>query len=238
MQRADSRRERAVKQGSVASLMNSGNEVRRSIGSRGQATGPPHAVASTQMQCPARLAGLAVRPRRAPERARPRVGRGDPTGVGGVQRRDRTASRARGNEAPETRWGRGGGREVADAAAGGLQGRALGHRHRVQEGPPLGQSRPAGLRHLDRIHQPGRRDLDVERRLEETPLPACSPALLKAQGKPREPADLRGWTLLYGVQWKSSPRQSTRRCEQRPADRKRRSRRGSDQKRKETKAVE
>ena len=160
-QRADSRREGAVKQRSVASLMNSGNEVRRSVGSRGQATGAPHAVASTRMHCPARVTALAVRPRRAPERTPPRVGRRDPTGVGSVQRRDQTASRARGNEAPKTRCGRGGGRKVADTAGRGLQGRTLGHRHRVQEGPPLGQSRPPGLRHLDRIHRPGGRDAQL-----------------------------------------------------------------------------
>ena len=46
----------------------------------------------------------------------------------------------------------------ATAAAGGLQGQAPGHLHRVQNGRPRGQSGPAGLRRLDGLHRPGRED--------------------------------------------------------------------------------
>ena len=62
---------------------------------------------------------------------------------------------------------------------------------------------------------PDRRDFDVwiaftdrvadtlhaETLFEETLLPVCSPAFLKAQGQPREPSDLHGWPLLYDLHW-------------------------------------
>ena len=62
---------------------------------------------------------------------------------------------------------------------------------------------------------PGRRDFDVwiaftdkvaetlhaETLFEETLLPVCSPAFLEARGRPREPADLQGWPLLYDLHW-------------------------------------
>ena len=62
---------------------------------------------------------------------------------------------------------------------------------------------------------PERRDFDVwiaftdrvadtlhaETLFEETLLPVCSPAFLKARGRPREPGDLRGWPLLYDLHW-------------------------------------
>lgn len=43
--------------------------------------------------------------------------------------------------------------------------------------------------------------LHVETLFEETLLPVCSPAFLKARGRPREPGDLRGWPLLYDLHW-------------------------------------
>ena len=43
--------------------------------------------------------------------------------------------------------------------------------------------------------------LHVETLFEETLIPVCSPALLKLQGQPREPADLHGWPLLYDLHW-------------------------------------
>ncbi len=43
--------------------------------------------------------------------------------------------------------------------------------------------------------------LHVETLFEETLLPVCSPDLLKARGRPREPADLHGWPLLYDLHW-------------------------------------
>ena len=43
--------------------------------------------------------------------------------------------------------------------------------------------------------------LHVETLFEETLLPVCSPAFLKVQGQPREPADLHGWPLLYDLHW-------------------------------------
>ena len=36
---------------------------------------------------------------------------------------------------------------------------------------------------------------------EEELLPVCSPALLAARGRPRRPADLHGWPLLYDLGW-------------------------------------
>ena len=36
---------------------------------------------------------------------------------------------------------------------------------------------------------------------EEDLLPVCSPALLAARGRPRAPADLHGWPLLYDLGW-------------------------------------
>ena len=62
---------------------------------------------------------------------------------------------------------------------------------------------------------PDRRDFDVwvaftnevtetlhaETLFEETLLPVCSPAFLEARGRPREPADLHGWPLLYDLHW-------------------------------------
>ena len=45
--------------------------------------------------------------------------------------------------------------------------------------------------------------LHVETLFEETLLPVCSPAFLKVQGQPREPADLHGWPLLYDLHWKT-----------------------------------
>ena len=62
---------------------------------------------------------------------------------------------------------------------------------------------------------PDRRDFDVwiaftnevaetlhaETLFEETLLPVCSPAFLAARGRPREPADLHGWPLLYDLHW-------------------------------------
>ena len=36
---------------------------------------------------------------------------------------------------------------------------------------------------------------------EEELLPVCSPALLTARGRPRDPADLAGWPLLYDLGW-------------------------------------
>ena len=43
--------------------------------------------------------------------------------------------------------------------------------------------------------------LHVETLFEETLIPVCSPALLKARGQPGEPADLHGWPLLYDLHW-------------------------------------
>ena len=43
--------------------------------------------------------------------------------------------------------------------------------------------------------------LHVETLFKETLLPVCSPAFLKVQGQPREPADLHGWPLLYDLHW-------------------------------------
>ena len=62
---------------------------------------------------------------------------------------------------------------------------------------------------------PDRRDFDVwiaftnevaptlhtEALFEETLFPVCSPALLAARGRPREPADLHRWPLLYDLLW-------------------------------------
>ena len=42
---------------------------------------------------------------------------------------------------------------------------------------------------------------NAETLFEETLIPACSRALLKIQGQPREPADLDGWPLLYDLHW-------------------------------------
>ena len=36
---------------------------------------------------------------------------------------------------------------------------------------------------------------------EEALLPVCSPALLAARGRPRSPAELRHWPLLYDLGW-------------------------------------
>ncbi len=47
---------------------------------------------------------------------------------------------------------------MADAAARRLQVRTPAHRHRVRDGPPRGRPGPAGLRRLDTLHRPGRRD--------------------------------------------------------------------------------
>ena len=41
----------------------------------------------------------------------------------------------------------------------------------------------------------------AETLFEETLLPVCSPAFLEARGRPREPADLHGWPLLYDLHW-------------------------------------
>ena len=43
--------------------------------------------------------------------------------------------------------------------------------------------------------------LHVETLFEETLIPVCCPALLKARGQPGEPADLHGWPLLYDLHW-------------------------------------
>ena len=43
--------------------------------------------------------------------------------------------------------------------------------------------------------------LHGEKLFEETLLPVCSTALLTARGRPREPADLHGWPLLYDLHW-------------------------------------
>ena len=43
--------------------------------------------------------------------------------------------------------------------------------------------------------------LHVETLFEETLLPVCSPAFLKTRERPREPADLHGWPLLYDLHW-------------------------------------
>ena len=180
-----------MKQGSLASLMNSGNNVRRSVGSQGQATGAPQAAASARMQWPVRSRGLALHPGQAGEHARPRVCGGDPTHRGDVKRRGRTAARARRHDAPETRCDRGVGREVADAAARGLQGRALGHRHRVQEGPPLGQSGPPGLGRLDRPHRRGGRDSARRNADRRNAASGVQPGLPEGTRKPREPAVAR-----------------------------------------------
>ena len=72
--------------------------------------------------------------------------------------------------------------------------------------------------------------LHVKTRFEETRLPACSPAFLKADGKRRDPPDLRGWARRYGLQWKSSSRQRSRSRERKPASRGRNSRNGSNPK--------
>ena len=32
-------------------------------------------------------------------------------------------------------------------------------------------------------------------------MPVCSPALLAARGRPRKPADLQAWPLLYDLGW-------------------------------------
>ena len=47
-----------------------------------------------------------------------------------------------------------------------------------------------------------REDMLLEETLyEEDLLPVCSPALLAARGRPRRPADLRRWPLLYDLGW-------------------------------------
>ena len=43
--------------------------------------------------------------------------------------------------------------------------------------------------------------LQVETLFEETLLPVCSPAFLKTRERPREPADLHRWPLLYDLHW-------------------------------------
>lgn len=62
---------------------------------------------------------------------------------------------------------------------------------------------------------PDRRDFDVwiafarevpenvpsEKLLEETIFPVCSPSLLEARERPREPRDLHGWPLVYDLHW-------------------------------------
>ena len=49
---------------------------------------------------------------------------------------------------------------------------------------------------------PRREDTLLEETLyEEQLLPVCSPALLAARGRPRSPADLHGWPLLYDLGW-------------------------------------
>ena len=62
---------------------------------------------------------------------------------------------------------------------------------------------------------PDRRDFDVwipftdrvsetlhaETLFEETLTPVCSPAFLKARGRPQAPADLHDWPLLYDLHW-------------------------------------
>ena len=49
----------------------------------------------------------------------------------------------------------------------------------------------------DRVGEP----LHAETLFEETLIPVCSPAFLKVQGRPQEPADLHGWPLLYDLHW-------------------------------------
>ncbi len=62
---------------------------------------------------------------------------------------------------------------------------------------------------------PARRDFDIwiasteeaphslhsEKLFEETLFPVCSPGLLAARGRPREPGDLHGWPLVYDLHW-------------------------------------
>ena len=62
---------------------------------------------------------------------------------------------------------------------------------------------------------PKRRDFDVwiaftdevphslhsEKLFEETLFPVCSPGLLAARGRPREPGDLKSWPLVYDLHW-------------------------------------
>ena len=43
--------------------------------------------------------------------------------------------------------------------------------------------------------------LHSEKLFEETLFPVCSPALLAARGRPREPADLHSWPLVYDLHW-------------------------------------
>ena len=51
---------------------------------------------------------------------------------------------------------------------------------------------------------PRREDTVLEETLyEEQLLPVCSPDLLAARGRPRRPANLHGWPLLYDLGWDS-----------------------------------
>ena len=45
--------------------------------------------------------------------------------------------------------------------------------------------------------------LHAETLFEETLLPVCSPAFLKARGRPRKPEDRQGWPLLCDLHWTS-----------------------------------
>ena len=44
-------------------------------------------------------------------------------------------------------------------------------------------------------------NLQSEVLFEETLVPVCSPAFLESRGRPKRPADLHGWPLLYDLAW-------------------------------------
>ena len=71
----------------------------------------------------------------------------------------------------------------------------------------------------------------VDTRFGETQLPVDRPALVKVQGKPREPADLRGGALRYGPRRKSYGEQKTHRWERRPVGQEHGSRGGTESER-------
>lgn len=61
----------------------------------------------------------------------------------------------------------------------------------------------AGPTDAPRPHPRPEDDLIVDTLFEETLQPVCSPTLLRSLGKPRTPADLNDWPLLYDLGWDS-----------------------------------
>ncbi len=59
----------------------------------------------------------------------------------------------------------------------------------------------AGEAKAPRAAPPRVESLYEETLFEETLQPVCSPSLLEAHGRPRGPADLRAWPLLYDLGW-------------------------------------